>query len=68
VRYLPFPRNTKNSLLSITYAQPLLDFTGKTKYNNFNKLEEKSTAGCANNQRCLFNHSVIAHDVAEEKN
>jgi len=28
--------------------------------------DEKSTVGCANNQRCLFNHSVIAHDVAEE--
>ncbi len=28
--------------------------------------DEKSTVGCANNQRCLFNHSVIAHDVAEK--
>ncbi len=27
--------------------------------------EEKSTVNCANNQPCLFNHSVIAHDVAE---
>ncbi len=27
--------------------------------------EEKSTVGCCYNQRCLFNHSVIAHDVAE---
>jgi len=28
--------------------------------------EEKSTISCGNNQPCLFNHSVIAHDVAEK--
>ena len=26
---------------------------------------EKSTAGCCNNQQCLFNHSVIAHALVE---
>jgi transposase len=26
---------------------------------------EKSTASCANNQQCLFNHSVIAHATVE---
>src|SRR5215207_9874279 len=27
--------------------------------------QRESPAGCSNNQRDLFNHSVLAHDVAE---
>jgi hypothetical protein len=34
-------------------------------YNCASSKEEKSTASCANNQQCLFNHSVFAHSVAE---
>src|SRR5687767_15462157 len=37
----------------------------KRRIINVTSKEGKSTVSCANNQQCLFNHSVIAHTVAE---
>ena len=54
-----------NLLFSSNYEQSELDFTGQKTYNSCNELKEKSTVSCGNNQRCLFNHSVIAHATVE---